>query len=232
MARIIVVEDDIEQQEELVSFLNHAGHMARGAATADELENCLSQFIPEIVLLDYNLPDATGVALAENLREKFDNTVGIVMVTARSSSTDRIECRRAGADDYLVKPIDFSELLALIGNLQTRLPDTHQHQLSCVPWKLMVAQSELIPPDSSIILLSAWEVSLLETIAKAQNQIASRDDLVRALGKNPDYYDPRALETTISRLRRKLPSLDYNRYPLEAVRNVGYKFVRPLKVIR
>ena len=96
----------------------------------------------------------------------------------------------------------------------------------------MVAQSELIPPDSSRILLSAWEVALLETIAKAPDQIASRDDLVRALGKDPIYYDPRALETTISRLRRKLPVLEYNRPPLEAVRNVGYKFKRPLIVTR
>lgn len=236
MARIIVVEDDIGQQEELLSFLLHAGHEVRAVPDGIGLDSCLLQFDPEIVLLDYNLPGETGAALALQLREKFGSSIGIVMVTARGMSADRIECRRAGADDYLVKPIDFGELLVLIDNLQARLPP-HQTfpvpsaSASGAPWQLLAMQSELVPPDAAAILLTAWEVLLLETIAGAQDQIASRDDLIRALGKNPLYYDPRALEAVMSRLRRKLPQLDENRNPLEAVRGIGYKFIRPLAVV-
>ena len=96
----------------------------------------------------------------------------------------------------------------------------------------MVAQSELVPPNVAAIPLTAWEAVLLEAIAGAHDQIASRDALIRALGKNPIYYDPRALEAVMSRLRRKLPTLEENRNPLEAVRGVGYKFIRPLVVVR
>lgn len=230
MARIIVVEDDIGQQEELLSFLEHAQHEVRGVANGFVLESCLLQFSPEIVLLDYNLPGESGAALAGRLREKFGPSIGIVMVTARSMGADRIECRRAGADDYLVKPIDFGELLVLIDNLQARL--TRSQPLKDAPWQLMVTQSELLPPEAVAIPLSAWEVILLEAIAGAHDQIASRDVLIRALGKDPLYYDPRALEAVMSRLRRKLPVLEDNRNPLEAVRNVGYKFIRPLVVVR
>lgn len=229
MARIIVVEDDIGQQEELLSFLEHAKHEVRGASGGAGLRNCLAQFTPEIVLLDYNLPGETGATLAAWLRQEFGTSVGIVMVTARGMSTDRIECRRAGVDDYLVKPVEFGELLALIDNLHARL--TPAKPLS-LPWQLVVAHSELRPPDTSVIQLTVWEVALLAAIAEAPKQIAHRDDLIRALGKDPDHYDPRALEATISRLRRKLPLLDENRNPLESVRNVGYKFVRQLIAVR
>lgn len=230
MARIIVVEDDIGQLEELLSFFKHAKHEVRGASDGAGLESCLSQFNPEIVLLDYNLPGESGASLAGRLREKFGASIGIVMVTARSMGADRIECRRAGADDYMVKPVDFGELLVLIDNLQARL--TPSQPLPDAPWRLMVAQSELFPPAAVAIPLSAWEVILLEAIAGAHDQIASRDALIRALGKNPLYYDPRALEAVMSRLRRKLPALEENRNPLEAVRSVGYKFIRPLVVVR
>lgn len=230
MARIIVVEDDIGQQEELLSFLRHAEHEVRGAANGDELESRLSQFNPEIVLLDYNLPGETGAALAGRLREKLGTSIGIVMVTARSRGADRIECRRAGADDYLVKPIDFGELLVLIDNLQARLNPSQR--FSVLTWRLMVAQSALISPDAEVIPLTGWEVELLEAIAGSLDQIASRDALIRALGKNPIYYDPRALEAVISRLRRKLPALENGRIPLQAVRNHGYKFIQPLIVVR
>lgn len=230
MARIIVVEDDIGQQEELLSFLRHAEHEVRGAANGDELESRLSQFNPEIVLLDYNLTGETGAALAGRLREKLGTSIGIVMVTARSRGADRIECRRAGADDYLVKPIDFGELLVLIDNLQARLNPSQR--FSVLTWRLMVAQSALISPDAEVIPLTGWEVELLEAIAGSLDQIASRDALIRALGKNPIYYDPRALEAVISRLRRKLPALENGRIPLQAVRNLGYKFIQPLIVVR
>ena len=120
MTRIIVVEDDIGQLEELVSFLEHSGHEARGATSGIELENCLLQFEPEIVLLDYCLPGESGATLAERLRASLGTSIGIVMVTALNRVTDRIECRLAGTDNYLVKPLNFIELLALINNMSMR----------------------------------------------------------------------------------------------------------------
>lgn len=229
MTRIIVVEDDIGQQEEVLSFLKHAGHEARGAANGVEFESCLSQFSPEIALLDYSLPGETGAALAERLRDRFGLSIYIVMVTARSMSADRVECRRAGADEYLVKPIDFGELLALIDNLSLRLnPATPMEQ----SWELLLVRSELVPPTSPAIPLTGWELSLLVAIAGADNRQASRDTLIQALGKNPLIYDQRALEACISRLRRKLPVLENGSNPLQALRGVGYKFIRPLVVVR
>ncbi len=189
------------------------------------LDHNLRQFAPEIVLLDFNLPGENGAALAGRLRERFGLTMGIVMVTARSQSADRLECRRAGADDYLVKPIDFNEMLAVIDNLLLRLQPT---TMPAQAWKLFPARSELQPPDSTPVPLSNWEMSLLETLAGEPQHKVSRDALIRALGKDPAVYDPRALEASISRLRRKLPKLDDGRNPLQAISGAGYQFIRPL----
>lgn len=234
MTRIIVVEDDIGQLEELVSFLEYSDHEVRGAMNGAELESRLSQFTPEIVLLDYCLPGDTGAVLAERLRGRFGTSIGIVMVTALNRGTDRIECRLAGADNYLVKPINFVELLALIDNMSRRLDDARPSSLPPMeqPWQLLRARSELMPPKLPAITLTSWELSLLLAMAGADNQQVDRDTLIKALGKNPQHYDPRALEASMSRLRRKLPSQNNGSNPLQAVRGVGYKFTRPLVVVQ
>ncbi len=225
MARIIVVEDDLAQQEEILSFLIYAGHEAHGAVNGEELDRCLQRFQPEVILLDINLPGENGTELAARLRERYGLRVGIVMVTARSQSADRLQSRRAGADDYLVKPVDFDEMLAVIDNLLQRLQPS---ATAAQTWKLLLARSELQPPEGPAVPLTYWEVALLKTLAGESQHKVSRDALIRALGKDPEVYDPRALEASISRLRRKLPKLEDGRNPLQAMRGSGYQFIRPL----
>lgn len=227
MALIIVVEDDLAQQEELISFLALAGHEATGAESGCALEQCLQQVTPDIILLDYNLPDTSGVVLAERLRARFGLSLGIVMVTARGMVADRIECRRAGADDYLIKPIDFQEMLTIIDNLLLRIqPSTEPDEV----WTLHRTRAELLPPGGTPIQLSAAEVAIIAALAAQEHHQTNRDTLIRALGKDPLYYDPRALETGISRLRRKLPLMQDGRNPLQALRGLGYQFIRPLVI--
>ena len=228
MARIIIVEDDIGQQEELQSFLIYAGHEVLAVTNGEELNKRL-QFVPEIALLDYNLPRESGVELALRLRKQYGTGIGIVMVTARSLGTDRVECRRAGADNYLIKPVNFGELLALIDNLYLRLKPPAPSEET---WRLMLIRSELMPPGEPAIPLSGLELLLLQALANTPNRQADRDTLVRALGKNPLAYDPRALEANVSRLRRKLPLLEDGRNPLQAMRGMGYQFIRPLTIVK
>jgi len=216
------------QQEELVSFLQHAGHEVHAVENSIMLERCLLQFSPAIVVLDYNLPGESGLTIAARLHERFGSEIGLVMVTARSLAVDRVECRRAGVDDYLVKPIDFDELLLLIDNLQQRL--TAPGTIESV-WQVNLLRSEIIPPGALPISLTGWEALLLQALAIAPRLQADRDTLMRALGKNPLAYDPRALETNISRLRQKLPLLEDGRNPIQAVRGMGYQFIRALKIV-
>jgi DNA-binding response OmpR family regulator len=227
MARIIIVEDDLGQQEEIQSFLVYAGHEVIAASSGAELDQRM-KFTPDIALLDYNLPGESGVEIALRLRKRFGIAIGLVMVTARSMAVDKVECRRAGADDYLVKPINFGELLALIDNLSARLNPPKPAEEA---WQLDLGRSEIVPPGAPAVLLTGLELLLLQALATTQNGQADRDTLVRALGKNPLAYDPRALEANISRLRRKLPPLEDGRNPLQAMRGMGYQFIRPLTIV-
>ncbi|MEO8386905.1 MAG: response regulator transcription factor [Polaromonas sp.] len=230
MARIIVVEDDLEQQEELLSFLSHSGHAVLGASSRAQLLDTLRRFTPDIVLLDYNLGSDTenGASLTRELRERYGPSIGLVMVTARGMAADRVECRRAGADDYLVKPINFSELQVLIDNLRLRLAPGGREQA----WRLLVAQSQLDIQEHGSVSLTRWELVVLGAIARSADQQVSREALIEAIGKNPAAYDPRALEAGISRLRRKLPVLQDGRAPLQAVWGHGYKLMHLLVVVR
>ena len=228
MTRIIVVEDDIGQLEEMLAFLRHTAHDAMGVKTGAELENCLARFTPDIALLDYNLPGDRGPALARLLRERYGVAIGIVMVTAMTRGVDRIECRRAGADVYLVKPVDFGELLMVIENLLMRI---RPEQPLDAPWKLHLARSELVPPGLPAIVLTHQEALLLAAISRAKNRSIAREDLIQALGKDPDSYDERALESCVSRLRRKLLKVKGDRNPLHVLRGFGYQFTDSLEVV-
>lgn len=228
MARIIVVEDDTEQLEELIFILNHAGHQALGAVSSRAFEEHLADNRPDIVLLDYNLPDASGVEIVARLRLQFGQEIGIVMVTARGQGVDRVECRRAGANDYLVKPINFTELLAVVDNLLAYIkPGISSSQPA---WQICPSELLIVPPGKEGIGITFKESLMLMTFAAAPDQLASRDDLIRALGHDVHAYDERSLEAIASRIRKKLPVLPDGRSPLQAVRGVGYKFLQPLIV--
>ena len=228
MASIIVVEDDTEQLEELIFFLNRAGHQAAGAVSSSSLEELLASVKPDIVLLDYNLPDATGLDIVGRLRLRFGQEIGIVMVTARGQSLDRVECRRAGANDYLVKPVNFAELLAVVSNLLALLkPDQADGQPG---WQIYPDELMIVPPGKGGVGITFQETLILMTFAAAPDRLVSRDDLIRALGHQVHAYDERSLEAAISRIRKKLPALPDGRSPVQAVRGVGYKFLQPLAV--
>lgn len=230
MTRIIVVEQEVEQREQLLSFLSHAGHDVRGAGNAHELSKRLLRFTPEIVLLDCDLKTQhdTGILLAQQLHDRYGTAIGIVMVTSREEPDERLACRLAGADVYLVKPIVLTELLAAIANLSRRLtPSPREHG-----WRLFTTKSELVIPGHSPVQLTGWEFVVLHALALARDQQLSRNALISAIGRNPSAYDHRALEAGISRLRRKLPSLENNKQVFQAVRGVGYRFNHPLIIVR
>jgi DNA-binding response OmpR family regulator len=150
------------------------------------------------------------------------------MITARSMAADRVASRRTGVDNYLVKPIDFDELLALIDNLLRRLDGSTSDDET---WYLSTTRSELSSPGHTPVSLTGWELLFLQALATIPTLRADRETLIRALGKNPRIYDPRALEANLSRLRRKLPDLPDGRNPLKAVRGTGYQFLRPMKIV-
>lgn len=217
--KIAIIEDQADLQEELVYYLSKNGHQVHGVTNGIELDQLMSADPPELLLLDIGLPGEDGIAIANRL--KGIPGLSIVMLTARSSAEDRIQSFEAGADTYLVKPVSYRELEAVIQRADARLQAANQDQAG---WQLRPRERVLSTPDNTQVPLTLTESRLLTAIISRTDKVATRQQLVEALGLDFLSYDDRRIEVCVSRLRKKIQQLTGLKAPIKASRNVGYMF--------
>lgn len=219
--RILLIEDDEDLREELEFLLSHEGYRVRARSDGSQLEADLGDFVPQLVLLDIGLPGDSGLVLAERLLDRRE--LGVVMLTARGQTSDRVLGLQSGADAYLVKPVAPSELIATLMAVHRRLV-AMAAPAEPSSWRLLEAGWRLVSHDGRSLALTGSERKLLQLLHAAAGKTVSRTQLIAALGHDPYDYDPHALEATVNRLRRKLGASS----PLKTVRGVGYAFSAPL----
>ena len=221
--RVLVIEDEADLQEALVTYLNIEGFTADGVSSLSAASQWIRTHQFDVLILDLGLSDGDGLQwLVQNemLRQK-----GVIITTARGDSKQRIEGIRSGADVYLVKPIQLEELASLVSNLMRRIqaPTLPQWTLSKMNWTLN-------SPTGVSVKLTHSEAVLLQKMADHPGQAIARQDLVISLGHNPETYDFRRMEILVRRLRNKIRDALGDELPLETVHKVGYAFTSPLKV--
>ncbi|WP_162010064.1 response regulator transcription factor [Pelodictyon luteolum] len=235
--RIIVVEDDLDFRESLIETLSLCGYEVVGARSALEFYQKVAETPCELVILDLGLPDQNGVVLAEYIRNNTD--MRIVVLTARGALESRIAAYRAGADTYLLKPVDTDELVATI---ESNLGRVGLHEGDCGPgsglqalqpraaaWRLLRSDAVLITPAGERIRLSSREVDLLEILASSTGTTISRHSLIETLGYDPAGSGSQALDVLIHRLRQKA-SESGSRLPVKTIRAKGYIVSEPLYI--
>lgn len=222
---IAIVEDDVILREELGHFLVSHGHIVHELTSGSALDDLFTHSSVDIVILDLNLPGQSGFEIAQRYRLAYPG-LGIIILSARTASIDRIGSYEQGADIYIPKPCPPDELLAAIGSLARRVkPEqpTDTWQLDCVRHMLRNASGTVHLP------LLPMETSIISLLARSPKyQLAAEDLCVLiaesgANGESADALTKRALENKISRLRKKFaqsapdqPSL------IRSVRNEGY----------
>ena len=146
--------------------------------------------------------------------------LGIIVLTARSSTRDKVAGLQSGADHYLIKTVDLDILAAVVDSLAGRL------DLGGVSgdWVLDDLKRELVAPGLPPIELSAQDYTVLKAIIDGRGQSVSKQDIVSALGEDYLSYDLRRLDTQINRLRRKVLDATGIELPLKTLRNEGYQF--------
>jgi DNA-binding response OmpR family regulator len=221
--KIVVVEDHLDLREELVYFLNKRGHSSVGVSNGIELEQSMTREKPELVLLDIGLPGEDGISLAKRLSQH--SSVSIVMLTARSGSEDRVQSYEAGADTYLVKPVNYRELEAVVERAAMRLRTVNENIDSC--WQLNPRERVMAAPNGIKVPLTMTETRLLTSMMSRDDKVASRQQLVEALGVDFLAFDDRRIEVGISRLRKKVQETTGIALPVKACRNQGYSFNAP-----
>ncbi len=220
---IAVVEDDAILREELAHFLRGNGHCVTELVTGVTLNELLTEQTIDVVILDLNLPGMNGFEIAEGLKKNHP-TIGILMLTARTSLPDRVKSYDSGADLYLPKPTAPMEILAAVNSLGRRL----LKPASVTAWELTESHRALVNQSiSQKILLSPFEETLLLCLHRAPEHTLDAQALCDALSKKHHGHamTRRALENIISRLRKKIAEHvdEDKRLIIRSVRGIGYQ---------
>jgi two-component system OmpR family response regulator len=216
---LLIIEDDGRLSRLLKRLLTQDRHVVETAATAEEgLEIATSGLELDAIILDVGLPDRSGFEVARTLRKQ-GRSVSILMLTARDAVGDRVEGLDAGADDYLVKPFAYEELLARLRALGRR-PPTRKVALRTGPFELDEA-ARRVTVEGKPVQLSQREFSILECLLRRPGQVLSRDQLLDYAWPYGVALTPNTVEAYIHLLRDKVGPAAAAQ--IETVRGVGYR---------
>jgi len=215
--RILVVEDEPQIANFLRVGLGYEGFSVAVAEDGYEALAELKNFKPQLVILDLMLPGIDGMELARRMRE--DSDLMIIMLTARDQVEDRIAGLRAGADDYLVKPFDFEELVARIHAVTRRRLSPQAGILTAGPVTLD-QERHVVTLGGSEVELTVKEYDLLFLFLRHAGRVLSRRFILDQVWGH-EFYDENNVEVYVRYLRRKLDDPDHEL--IETVRGVGYR---------
>lgn len=225
MAHLILLEDEPILREELAEFLSSKGHLVDATGLLAEFFERFQPARHSIAIIDLGLPDGDGLDLVAHLRRRSLN-LGIVILTARSTTPDKVKGLVTGADHYLPKTADLDELAAVVSALARRLEKGGVR----MNWILDCAHKQLIPPGLPALDLSAQDYTVLKAIIDGTGRPVSKKSIVAALGEDYLAYDLRRIDTQMSRLRRRSLEQAGCELPLKTLRNEGYEFWEPVEV--
>jgi len=208
----------------LVAGLEHFGISTTGVADGAALNAHLANHPADIVILDIGLPGEDGLAIAARLRQERPR-LGIIMLTVRDHTDDRVQGLDSGADLYFAKPIDLRELASAVGSLHRRL-GLPRPAAPPARWRLDSLHSTLITPAAIAIALTDNELRFLTPLLEQPGEVVERDTLSQALDQIPDVYSMRRMETMLSRLRAKVQRASPEEpLPVRARHGRGYAFL-------
>jgi two-component system OmpR family response regulator len=226
---ILVVDDQQEICDLVQDYLTSEGYRVSTAHDGPGMRRVLSQAQVDLVILDLMLPGEDGLTLARALRS--ESGIGIIILTGRGETVDRIIGLEMGADDYLPKPFHLRELLARVKSVLRRVqsrtegsPSPTRSRAQFAGWHLDLSSRELLSPAGEEIRLTTGEFDLLTAFVNNANQVLSRDRLLDlARNREAGPFD-RTIDVQVGRLRRKLEDDPQNPNLIKTVRGSGYIF--------
>jgi DNA-binding response OmpR family regulator len=217
---ICLLEDDgLLRERILAPKLRQFGFQVTATGSAAALRESVRHGSPDLFVLDIGLPDGDGFEVARWLRAERPRA-GIVMLTGRGDTADRVRGLSEGADAYLAKPVEIDVLVATLYSLARRLQPAAAAPRS--PWALSADEWFLISPTGAQVMLTKSERRLLEVMLQHANHVVLRDTLIAALTEDVHAFDPHRLDSMVHRLRRKVLAALGEPLPLNAVHGTGY----------
>ena len=219
--RVLLVEDDDTIASPLVRGLERDGFAVAHAETGAEARRAFAATPPDVVLLDLGLPDIDGFELCRELRH--DSGVPIIVVTARGEEVDRVVGLELGADDYVVKPFGFRELVARIRAVARRGTTRHDDAAPTIGPLAVDRRTRRALVDGRSLALTPKEFDLLALLAEDPGAVWSRSRILETAW-DPHWYGPtKTLDVHVASLRKKLGDPGW----VETVRGVGFRLGAP-----
>jgi two-component system, OmpR family, response regulator len=235
---ILVVDDQKEICDVVQQYLSSEGYRVSVAHDGPAMRKIFAQGPVDLVILDLMLPGEDGLTLARALRE--ESHVGIIILTGRGETVDRIIGLEMGADDYLPKPFHLRELLARVKSVLRRSAARGAAPEKTAPgrsrarfagWHLDLSTRELVSPQGGEVRLTTGEFDLLAAFVNNANQVLSRDRLLDlARNREAGPFD-RTIDVQVGRLRRKLEPDPQRPTIIKTVRGTGYIFTPSVEVL-
>ncbi|CAN5898966.1 response regulator [soil metagenome] len=228
---VLLVEDDAFQRKAAAAYLTHNDLKVIAVENGAQLRRQVSRAMPDLVLLDVQLPgQEDGFALARWLRESSPR-VGIIMLTASSHSVDKVLGLESGADDYVAKPYEPRELLARCKSVLRRSvaksTPSRLERIRIGQHTLDLPKRQLLDPAGNDVAVTSGEFDILKTFVENPNRPLSRDWLLETTShRSRDPFD-RAIDLRITRIRRKIETTPAKPTVIRTVRGIGYMFVPP-----
>ena len=221
---ILIVEDEPAIRQMIAFGLRRAGFDVREAVDYREAREALADHRPDLVLVDWMLPDMSGLELTRTLkRDRETREVPVIMLTARAEEGDKVTGLESGADDYVTKPFSPRELIARINAVLRRTGASGlDHVVEFEALKLD-QQGQRITVDGQTVPLGPTEYRMLEFFMTHPERVFSRDQLLDRLWGGNVYVEERTIDVHVRRLRKSLETFGLDRF-VQTVRGSGYRF--------
>lgn len=222
-ASILVVEDEPAIQELVAYTCSSSGYQVRRAESVAGAREAIGRELPDLVLLDWMLPDRSGVDLLKDLRaEERTRAVPVIMLTARGSEADRVVGLDTGADDYVVKPFSPRELMSRMrAVLRRRAPQLAGEALSYGPLNIDPARHE-VSVDGRPIKVGLAEFKLLSFLIGHPERVYTRSQLLDSVWGDHVFIEERTVDVHVLRLRKALAPAGVQ-HLVQTVRGIGYR---------
>ena len=223
-ASILVVEDEPAIQELISVTLVRNGHQVRRATTASDAYRALTEALPDVILLDWMLPDAAGPSLARKLRsEARTKEVPIIMLTARAGDEDKVLGLDSGADDYVTKPFSPRELEARIqAVLRRRAPQLTKEDVE-IEGLVLNPATRTVKGKGRALKMGPTEFELLHFFMTHTDRVYGRAQILDQVWGDHVFIEDRTVDVHIRRLRDALEPSGHDDL-VETVRGAGYRF--------
>lgn len=221
--KVLIVEDETPVRQMIAFNLHRAGFIVTEAPDCATARTQIADNRPDLVLVDWMLPDSSGLELTRSLkRDEAYKDLAIIMLTARAEEESKIRGLDGGADDYITKPFSVRELLARINAVLRRSQELSEEPVKRGLLELRPAEHRVFG-NSTELNLGPTEYKLLRFFMQSPGRVYSREQILDGVWGRNIYIEERTVDVHVQRLRKVLSGVQADRY-IQTVRGAGYRF--------